>query len=293
MNFICYSPIEVEGFKMKLLVFVGLLMMASCASSPRQKDTSVLPEVKYQAKSDYFASKADFAIGRETLELDLSVNVGSDQLALIIKQCHSGDFAKAYDLSGELYPQYKNHPGYWNAVGVCFWQKGEVFRAKQFFSIALEKQHRYFPALNNLAIISVNDKDWDQARALLEEAHKIEQRSQVVNYNLGRLYLAFGHYSNALTHLNLLRDSDFKKSKANLYMGIAQMGVKRYQQALELIKPFYLSDKKKDYLKVYYALTLLETDQKSEARKVISDLQIDRRNSLFSYYQRLKRGLDE
>lgn len=271
------------------------LFYYGCSSSPKstanQPSVPVAP-ISYKPQTDYVVSYGPNSIYRESLNPKDKKKMEGD-FSDIARMCLYDDMKGANQITGELYNQFQNHPGYWNAIGICFYQRDEYFRSEQFFRIALEVNKNYFPALNNLAILAIKDNNYVKAKELLLEGHKLSSKSQLINFNLAQLYLAFGHYENSLKHLNLLRDEEFINGDAAIYIGIANLGLGRFPIAKQKLKSIYEKNKKDESSKVLYALTLALSNEKDEARKVIGKSTFGRESLLYNDYDKLMEILND
>ncbi len=87
----------------------------------------------------------------------------------------------------------KNQPAYWNALGVCAYQRGKLKQAEMLLTQSLSLQKNFTPALNNLSVLAAEQGDFEKSLALLSLA----QDQKVYLINQGNLLLSLGDASRA------------------------------------------------------------------------------------------------
>ena len=87
----------------------------------------------------------------------------------------------------------ENNPSYWNQVGMCYFMYKNYKKADFYFNWAIKISGRrpYVPAINNLGVISMNLKHYQQALNYFKQAQKHNRSFRVPLFNLSQVYLKF------------------------------------------------------------------------------------------------------
>jgi tetratricopeptide (TPR) repeat protein len=275
--------------------YLLLVLLFSCGTHVVKKDIDRSEDLKdlssnaeYKASSDTFELSDPSSISQETLEWNQNKVSDTDLQGVAIKKCLNGDSASGLEMLSQAQKVYQKQPSYWNAIGICFFRNKEFFRAKQFFNISLSLDKKYAPALNNLALLSMQKKMWYEALSLLQSAHQAREESQVVNFNLGRVYLAFGHFKEALYHFNSIRDEAFVSNYVVKYVGIAQAALGLYSDSIKNLEAAYRKDAGSNAIKIFLALSYLEVGNKAKSLELGQGLNIRPDDGLYFYFQKLR-----
>ena len=107
-----------------------------------------------------------------------------------IKALDSGQLDRAQEKLERAYAYVSDNSEISFSLGNLWLQKGDRARAKQFYMQAIRLNPDTLGALNNLAVLEVEEKHWKFARALLTCALRVEPDDAKVRY-----ILAYTEYS--------------------------------------------------------------------------------------------------
>ncbi len=185
--------------------------------------------------------------------------------------CYQGDIEEGLAaLKDELEDQKKN-PDYWNQVGMCYFLQKNYPKAEFYFNLSLDqKSNRYFaPAINNLGILKLKDRHYEEAIELFKKAKG--RNHKVPLFNLSQVYLEFNLIDKALVVLEDLRreiktDPDLLFSLASGYL--MKGNTKKAANYLGQIPSQF---RKREDVSLINAITLYEQKKYYAAKDVLND----------------------
>lgn len=284
---------------MRLLIV--LLLMVGCATSSKKKSVSVedikdedfkpVNKIKYSRADDKFIeveSKLSDALNEESLQRVFTYG-GSVEIKGVMGQigkfCYQGKFSEAYQMIRDNNKAYNDNPIFWTQVGTCFLLDGKRRKALLFYNRALSLKGDYSPALNNLGVMYMRDKDYSRALVAFERARKNAAFGKTPRYNLANLYLSFGLYQKAESHLLTLsqvskQDVDVLNMLATSYLmqGKVDLALNNFEK----IDDDFWEDPK---VGINYALALFLKGNKSKAKDVFDDIDKKASGIWKPYYQ--------
>ncbi len=246
--------------------------------------------MKYSSQFDSIQLKNISGFQKETLDgTSLGVNLQTnDEILQITSKCRSGSFATGQGIAAKLHNKYKAWPTYWNAVGLCYHLQKNYYNAKLFFNKANSIKVKYAPSINNLGLVAIAEQKWYEGLNYFKEAKRINPNSQVANYNLGRLYLAFGLGEKAIPYFEAIRDKNFYNSKVLRKVAIAYSMSGKHSKALSMFNKINNPDETTRLFKAYSLATL---KKKTEANQILQATPIGNSNPNYSLYLDIKRML--
>ncbi len=285
-------------------LFIIFILLVSCAGleednrepevSEKSIDTDVMKKRKPPRSLSYSASSDKIKIANlgsfnsETLDgiNPGSVNQSSDEILMITKLCRSGQASSGQAKAATLHNKYSKWPTYWNAIGLCYYIQNNNYSAKIFFNKALEMKSNFSPAKNNLGLIAIRERNWLLARDQFKAAYQINPSSQVSNFNLGRLYLAFGHGDKALTHFSRIKDKNFYNRNVLGKHAMAYSMSGKHQKAISL---FSKTNSSSESMKLFKSYSYAKLGKKQQAKAIISTMQVRPENANYGLYSEVKR----
>ncbi|MEC7276818.1 MAG: CDC27 family protein [Bdellovibrionota bacterium] len=137
--------------------------------------------------------------------------------------CHQKDFEEGLTtLRGQL-KEKKKSADYWNQVGMCYFLREDYPKAEFYFNFSLEQDRNknYAAALNNLGILKLKDRHFDEAITYFNKAKRGGHK--VPRFNLAQVFLEFNLVDKALIvledlHRSAQSDPDLLFSLASAYL---------------------------------------------------------------------------
>ncbi|MBT4792900.1 MAG: hypothetical protein HON90_15095 [Halobacteriovoraceae bacterium] len=141
-----------------------------------------------------------------------------------------------------------------------------------FYNKALALKPNYVPALNNLGVMYVLEKDFSRALVAFKRARKISDFSRTPRFNLANLYLNFGLYNKSIYHAKTLYKNGMKDvdvlnmlATSHLMRSEAKLAISYFQQ----IESDFLEEAR---FGVNYAFALFNVGNKEKAKDVLDDV---------------------
>lgn len=108
-------------------------------------------------------------------------------------KCHAGDIKKGLNLLQKKMKGLKKNPEYWNQVGMCYFLDENYTKAEYFFDLSLAQVRRgnFAPAINNLGVLKLKQRHYEEALNLFKKATGKRERHQVPLFNQAQVYLQF------------------------------------------------------------------------------------------------------
>ncbi|MCB9094433.1 MAG: hypothetical protein H6621_05120 [Halobacteriovoraceae bacterium] len=278
----------------RLTIISSILSIISCSSTNSKKDELVIESeeklaVPYSVdKEVIFTDKGSFH--KETLDgLEPgNADESNDNIVKITQGCRKSNFEETLEYASSLYGAYKKWPTYWNAIGICYYLSKNDYKARLYFNRALEENSKYSPAYNNHALILIRNNQWNDALVALKKAYQFNSQSQVVNYNLGRLYLAFGHGEKAILHFSKIFDSDFFKKHVIKFMAMSYALNENYSEAVRTFDRYYEDREISESERLLFAYSLAKIGKIEQAKNIWSALDIGPKSNLYPLFVEAK-----
>jgi predicted Zn-dependent protease len=192
--------------------------------------------------------------------------------------CHEGNTNQGLKLLQSQTKARKKEPMFFNEIGMCYFLAGHDAKAEYFFQMSLTKAKRshFAPALNNLGVLKLKKRHYQEALSLFKKAAK--KRSSIISplFNTAQVYLEFNLADLALPILiklnkKGLQDPDILLSLANVYLLKGQTN-----HALKMIKSIPRNFSKRDDVGLAQAIALYESKKYSEAKELLEAQQFGR-----------------
>lgn len=290
---------------MKFLKLSTLLLLASCASAPKEKylDLETPPKVsndsfkkEKQLKStevqDFYTGNAKAlspALQDETIDRfssdELTQFVDStDPILEIALLCNESDYEEAFKKAALSFNRYQKVAIYWNVVANCHLGRGSFRKALLFYNKALEVKPNYVPALNNIGVMYSRQGQYQKAQVAFERAYNQSKFSKTPRYNLAKLYLTYGLADFALPIIQGLSSSaptdiDLLNALASCYFLKSD-----YQTAMTVYQKIPKNLWANAEIGLNIAMTLKYLNRAEDAKKVFLAVQNPAMNELKRYY---------
>tara|TARA_Y100001954_G_scaffold236942_1_gene299114 strand:+ start:7015 stop:7821 length:807 start_codon:yes stop_codon:yes gene_type:complete len=257
-----------KGIELKkiwaFLILMGL--MSSCAQ--KFKRNVVLDPLKDSLRKESLMRYSD-----ERLRPYLSQNSPYKDLS----SCHKGIFKKnLLPLKRKVLKDPKNTK-ILNELGVCYYLLGQLNLSYYHLSLGLTKTSSKNKGLrsklyNNKGLIYLKWKNYKMALLNFKKALKEDKHSFTAHYNVAQLYLKFGDFVNALSHLyqipNAEEDSGVIISKA-----YAHILKKEFKSSLNLLNKLEKKEAKREDVKAYKEYLNFKLGKAIESEEIKSRLE--------------------
>lgn len=286
-------------------ILLILLLIVGCSSAPKKRTFKVddisnedfknVKKIKYSKTDDRFVkveSTFSDALNEESLQrifkYDGSVEL-SGPMGEIGKACYSKDFKRAKALVSQHSKTYAENPIFWNQVGTCFLLEGNSRKALLFYNRALSIKGDYAPALNNLGVMYMRDRDFSRAQVAFERARKSTAFGKTPRYNLANLYLSFGLYTQAVSHLSTLGQVSSGDVDVLNMLGTSQLMQGRAEIAVKNFEKIDRDFHEEPRIGLNYALALYMAGNPKKARDIFDDIESKNLGNWKSYYRKVSK----
>jgi tetratricopeptide (TPR) repeat protein len=272
----------------EIYLFTILLFLISCASEKVDSENTDQKEVPYLVQKDYFNIDGDNLLVHESVDIKELVESpdGDDFFFDISKDCANEKFKNARDQLSLFYVVYKKHPSYWNILGNCFYKDGNSEIAKLYYNRALESRRNYVPALNNLALLSFDNKRWNEGLELLKRGLKQKPDSQVLLYNLGLIFHKFGHFNKSNYFFSKLTDRKLKDLKVKRYLAINKFFQGNFKESVRLFEDLD-SSVLKNHDKALMAFSYFQQKQITKAKEYATEVNLSNSHPYYRYLEQV------
>lgn len=291
----------------KIIFLSFLIVLSSCSTAPKgserdqddefsslkDEDFNSVEEVRYQIDQDFYSKDVkDSILARESLNTLLDDEIedfkdSKDPLSQVAALCYLKKFDEGFSILSKTYRQYKNHPGYWNLVGNCYYIKGEHRKAILYYHKSRSKDKRYIPAVNNLGVIYMKEAKFQEALEAFKMAAKINPDLFTPQFNLMNLYLRFGLITKAkglLRKLNVFAENDVELINAQATILLIEGKPKESTELFSSIHKKYLW---RADISLNYATALHLMGQTKPALEIFKKIDRSRLGQLDLYYRKV------
>lgn len=186
-------------------------------------------------------------------------------------KCHAGEIKEGLDLLQKKMKDNKKNPEYWNQVGMCYFLDDNFTKAEYFFDLSLAQvRHGNFaPAINNLGVLKLKLRHYEEALNYFKKATGKRQRHQVPLFNQAQVYLQFNLLEQAHPILeqiakNTKNDPDVLFSLGSVYLLKGQT-----KRAFEIFNQIPDRYKNREDVTLVRAISLYEQGLYYEARETL------------------------
>ena len=195
-----------------------------------------------------------------------------DQKDQLIQGCYKGDIEQSLQEYKKRFLKKDEQPYYWLHIGNCYYLKSDLKKAAFYYRLMLEDaKDPTLKALtnNNLAVIALQNRRWDQARELLKLSAKNHPDLKVPQFNLALLYLQFGHQDRAIAILEGKSFKGFKDIDVYHVLAHAYLYKGNLQKAESYLKLIPQELANREDIAVTHSLYLIRKGEFKNAGKVI------------------------
>lgn len=260
---------------MKKIVFIIVLVLfVGCSTSEFKKTIE-------KNQLDLLSEESFMRYNNNRFSAKKSSNLDFISMALVF--CHEGKIAKGLESLEEKMQLNKANPFYWNALGTCYFLKKDTDKAIFYYQLGLEatrdsnkaflndqKKMAEAVIVNNLGLIHLNLKRFDEAFDSFNKAHLLAPYYFTPHFNMAQLYLEFDENEKALKILTALEQKN--ANDVDLLYSLSLV----YFKLQDLDKSFfYVSKIDKDYISRphiagLYAYNLLKKNRLDEAHEIMA-----------------------
>lgn len=87
-----------------------------------------------------------------------------------------------------------------NNLGFCYYKLNDLEKARQYYGKALDLDRNYSVCLNNLAVVLMNQKKYEEALLYLDQAYGVEKNIKII-FNLFVTHYYLDHRKEALAYI--------------------------------------------------------------------------------------------
>lgn len=244
-----------------------ILLMSSCAHQVAPLRTS--------SGADAFYNESYLRWSRA----ELSDQQGHpDQLMAIQAQCYrtnaggQSDYTTAQrNLAAHLIDN-QDSPLYWNHVAACHIHHGQLAKAHFVLTYGLQKKgtpQQLSVLYNNLGLVSLKNRHFEQAKEHFERAHTLSPQSLVPRFNLAIVLLQFGHSHQAITHLEVVHRTNPKDQEVLSQLGIAYLLIGNHAQAYAYFNQLNEDYRRRGDLSAMMAINALKLGSPEQGRHIL------------------------
>ncbi len=298
----------------KLITFcLTLLLLQACSSSAPKKAEAIKEPTKdifgiadinendfvpkktksYSAESDNFKelgvernSIVNESINRVESSKIARIMSSDDPITKIIGLCYQKKFSEAEELIQKKVAEYKNHPGFWNQLGTCYYLKGEYRKAILYYNKSLDTDAKYVPAINNIGVLYLKDGLHQKALVAFKRAYELNSFSLVPLLNIAHLYLQFGHVEKAKNYFEILYKNN--QGDVDVLNGLAHVALftDDLKGSLNFFKMVGAEALKRPDIGISYAVLLKTLGSDGDAKSALRQVNMSGNDQYKDYYQR-------
>ncbi len=246
-----------------LFIMIVTLGLSSCA-------TSTLTSKVADEKRDTFREESFLRYTED--RLDKLENTPYSALA----KCHNEDINEGLkDLQKQTHDQKKN-PEFWNQIGMCYFLADHMVKAEYYFqfSLDMDKNKRYAPALNNLGTIKLKQGHYEMALDYFKKASeykKGQQNLKVPLFNQAQVYLQFNLLPKAQQILEALNHENRQDPDILLGLGSVYLLQGQTQRSLKILKDIPERYQNREDVTLIRALGLYEEKKIYEVYELLKE----------------------
>jgi len=255
------------------------------------KDFKPARQIHYKKQDDILKgvqSKLTDALNSESIQRIYKYEGTANtkgEIATISQLCYERSFKDAFVLIKKSGKIYLKNPIFWNTVGTCFLIQGERRKALLFYNKALSLKANYAPALNNLGVMYIYEKDYSRALVAFTRAHKTGTNKKTPRFNLANLYLSFGLYDKVISMAAPLLSTKTKDVDLLNIMATAYLMKGDYKRSLSLYNRVDDDYARSVRVGTNYSLALYYVGQKGRAKDVYENIGEKSYGGWTSYYR--------
>lgn len=242
------------------LLLIALPFLASCA-------TKTLTSKVIDPNQDSFKEEAFLRYTTDRLERLEKTPYSA------LSKCHQGDYNEGLKALQITMKENKKSPEYWNQVGMCYFLSENYAKAEFYFELSLNNSgQRYSPALNNIGVLKLKTRHYEDALNYFKRAGKIGKSNNVPLFNQAQVYLQFNLIDQAGP---ILKDLN-KKSKTDpdilFSLGTVYLLKGDTKESLTLFNQIPQSYKNREDVTLVKAIGLYEEKKYYQAKETLDSV---------------------
>lgn len=291
----------------KLLILILSVLVVGCATNSgeqnipsevkniKNSDFSPAKEIAYSKSKDSVnlakgdAKKANIlkleSLDRAKLYEDFIKESALDKLAVT---CYEKEFEDAKEQIQLLEEKYRSNIIFWNQVATCFMLQKEYRKALLFYNKALEFNPSYAPVLNNIGVMYESKGEDEKALLSYKKAIKVDKYARTPKLNAALMYLKYSLYSKAQNIVAGLKRIDSNDNEVLNAYATSLLMQGDAKSALSIFKTIEKDKFEQPTYGINYAMALHILNMKKESIDVFEDVDIDRKDPSYAYYQKVK-----
>lgn len=286
-----------------LFLITGLYSCSSAKKASEEHaeelDRQVAPpsEVVYDKNTDYVeVKKSDDILSGESLakfedpKIDVVIET-TDPLAQAAGYCYRKNIESGLAVLKKVHSQYKKHPGYFNALGTCYYLKNDMIKASLFYNKAIDLDKDYAPAWNNLGVLFLKDKEDQKARDNFKKASDMSPFSATPRFNLAQIYLQYGFVEQAKDMFEGLYNANPSDSDVTIGLANAHLFLGEVEKSIDLFRGLSNKHLVRPEVALNYAVALKMNDQVNASFEIYRGLDTTKLGVWSNYYKRVGKYL--
>jgi tetratricopeptide (TPR) repeat protein len=256
------------------LTILSLSVLAVSCAGPSFNNTIQKDQYDLLAEESFMRYNSNRLAAIDTTKRDF--------ISQALIACHQDKMMKGEGILEEKMHQNKTNPFYWNALGTCYSLSKDYTKAIFYYELGLEatrannkdfndSQKKLAEAVisNNLGLIHLNFKRYDEAFDAFKKANTIVPNYFTPEFNMAQLYVEFNENNKAMDILKKLETKN--KDDIDLLYSLSLVSFKKN----ELDKSFqYITRIHGDYLNRadivgLYAYNLMKKNRLVEAKAIL------------------------
>lgn len=193
-----------------------------------------------------------------------------------LAKCYAGDIQEGLDILQAEMKTKKKSPEYWNQVGMCYFLKDNFTKAEYFFELSLAQARRvhFAPALNNLGVLKLKLRHYEDALTYFKKAAGRKEAHKVPLFNQAQVYLQFNLLDQAAPILEDLARSKNNNNDPDLTFSLGSVYLLKGQtkKAFEIFNSIPEKYKNREDVTLVRAISLYEQGKFYEAREVLEGI---------------------
>lgn len=268
---------------MKSMIFILLILLVSCAHNSRKyadvDDRELLTaandldqsykkrpeEIKYLPAADLISLDSNPMF----VETIAPGNKAEGFINEILILCSENDIDQGLEKADTQYYQYKSHPDYWNAIGICFYKKKQFRKSLLYLQKSLDINSNYAPTINSFGMVYLAQNNQNKAYEAFSAAIKKSPGAIIPRINLAQLLMSYGLYSKAETLLSNINNVP----EASQLLGIINYYTKNKEVALKELQVLWEAEKVHGSFGLNYSIVLAKAGNMTDAKKVLKSIQ--------------------
>lgn len=188
-----------------------------------------------------------------------------------LAKCYAGEIKEGLNQLQTQMKEQKKNPEYWNQVGMCYFLKENFTKAEYFFELSLAQVRKgnFAPALNNLGVLKLKLRHYEDALNYFKKAAGRNDRHKVAVFNQAQVYLQFNLLDQAAPLLEGLAKENKNDPDLIFSLGSVYLLKGQTKRAFEIFNTIPEKYKNREDVTLVRAISLYEQGRFYEARDVL------------------------